>query len=578
MVSLIGRRLDLDKDKTFDHLIIKDNISIQSYLQKLEKYKDNIKYPSFSVIIDKNNKLIGVVTDGDIRNGLISSTPLTASILKIASKSPVCINYDDYTTGWKKALIKLKNSKKKFNDFNNRFIPIIDDDNTYIKVLDTLRGIDGELRSKVSIYGLGYVGLTLAAHLSVYDYEIKGIDISKALIKNLKNGICHIKEIGLDSALINAVKQKNLSFNNTDNLEPANFHIIAVGTPVDKYGNVDLNPLGEVSKMIASVLRRGDHVMLRSTVPLGVSRNFVAKIFQKLTNLKPGADFNISFTPERTAEGVAMEELRTLPQIVGGFSDSCTLRSADFWNGISSSAVQMNSLEAAEFVKLINNSFRDLSFAFANEISLACEKFNINAFDLIESANIGYKRNKIAMPSPGVGGYCLTKDPYLYGFSSKIKDPLSVLGRKKNLEIIKQPLRLYKKYLKNNNVSNMKVLICGIAFKGNPETNDIRGSSSLDLANLFIKNGYKVYAHDFALSKNEKKLANLKFIENLDSLRKESLAVFFMNNHHSNPKLIKYLNKDRQVFIFDGWHQLNQKEISNVESWRYSTLGYVDID
>ena len=127
--------------------------------------------------------------------------------------------------------------------------------------------------------------------------------------------------------------------------------------------------------------------MLRSTVPLGTTRKVVIPYIEKNTNLKAGLDFFVAFTPERTIEGNALNELKSLPQIVGGYSKKCLLEARNFWSKISKTIVSVNSLEAAEMVKLINNTFRDVSFSFANEVALKCDEFNINCFELIKAAN-----------------------------------------------------------------------------------------------------------------------------------------------------------------------------------------------
>ena len=135
--------------------------------------------------------------------------------------------------------------------------------------------------------------------------------------------------------------------------------------------------------------------MLRSTVPLGTTRKVVIPVLEKKSSLEVGKDFHIAFTPERTIEGNAMQELYSLPQIVGGYSEECTKKAIDFWGGLTSTVVKVPSIEAAELVKLANNTFRDLSFAFSNNLSMLADKFNINTHELIIAANKGYSRNPI---------------------------------------------------------------------------------------------------------------------------------------------------------------------------------------
>ena len=198
-----------------------------------------------------------------------------------------------------------------------------------------------------------------------------------------------------------------------------------------------------------SVYLKGDHVMIRSTVPVGTTRNFIIPKLNNLSKLKAGKDFYVSFVPERVVEGNALRELRSLPQIVGGLTSACLNRASKFWSTITPTIIRTSSLEASELVKLANNSFRDLSFAFANELAFVAGKFNLNAFDLIKAANNGYPRNKIPSPSPGVGGYCLTKDPILFSSSiSRKKNDvmLSKVGRVVNERATKSVIFTIQKY------------------------------------------------------------------------------------------------------------------------------------
>ena len=135
-----------------------------------------------------------------------------------------------------------------------------------------------------------------------------------------------------------------------------------------------MSALTDVLKEISKVLHRGNHIMLRSTVPVGVTREIVVPYLEDKTGLKAGKDFYISFTPERTIEGNAMYELKTLPQVVGGYSSQCVKNAVEFWSTLTPTVVRVDSLEAAEMVKLENTTFRDVSFAFANELALLAEK------------------------------------------------------------------------------------------------------------------------------------------------------------------------------------------------------------
>ena len=239
-----------------------------------------------------------------------------------------------------------------------------------------------------------------------------------------------------------------------------------------------------------------------------------------------------------------------------------------------------NNLEAAELVKLANNSFRDLSFAFANEIGYLCSKFNINAFDVIKAANDGYPRNKIPFPSPGVGGYCLTKDPYLLSSSILKKRDDVYLGRTSRYVNKRSTLQIAKKiekYIKDKKISlsKLSILLVGIAFKGEPETNDVRGSTSIDIKNYFKYKVKDINGWDAVLSEDEIRTHGFQTVKSLDEGILNSDIIMILNNHRLNARSALYYKSTDFKLIFDGWNQLNSEEIESLHGLTYSTIGYI---
>ena len=254
--------------------------------------------------------------------------------------------------------------------------------------------------------------------------------------------------------------------------------------------------------------------------------------------------------------------------------------SSDFWSTVTQSIVRMASLEASELVKLANNSFRDISFAFANELALLADQYNVNAFELIQGANEGYLRNPISSPSPGVGGYCLTKDPIL--FSSNINGLRSdaVMGlssRKVNERAGMYPYELIKRHANQigKNLKLMNVIFIGIAFKGLPETNDVRGSVAINL-HAAIKNSVnKVFAWDAVIKPKELKKLGFDVIEDLDLAIDNADAVLLLNNHPDNISSDLYKSSSKGRLLFDGWNQLDASEVEKIPGLVYSTMGYM---
>jgi len=554
-------------------LIVEDSISIDELYRKLSFVSKDKVFPGVAIILN-DKKLTGVVTDGDIRRAYSKDIDFKTGAKGIMSSNPFYIHENEVP----------KLSKRKRSEFFSRkpkFIPILNSKDEVIDVLeyDFLFSSISENDFKVIVYGLGFVGFTLSIVMADNEMEVLGIDTNTSLVSDLNNFKSHIKEPGLNQILESRLN-KNIFFRDSIiKKEPFKkaVHIISVGTPLANDNSPDLNAIYSVLNSICSVLSIGDLVMLRSTVPLRTTRTVVIPYIEKSTNLKAGLDFFVAFTPERTVEGDAINELKSLPQIIGGYSKKCQQEARNFWSKISKTIVNVGSLEAAEMVKLINNTFRDISFSFANEVAMKCDEFNINSFELINAANEGYPRNKISLPSPGVGGYCLTKDPYLFSYDSFL--PFKSLGEKSreiNNHASNYPLKIFNEYVVGRGFKShkLKVLILGLTFKGLPENNDTRGSVSLQVMDKLQQSNYIVELFDFSLRKEKDN--KFKLVSSLAKNSSKYDAIFIMNNHPKNTSIeTEIMFHKKPLFLFDGWNMLNRNQIAINKNITYSTMGYV---
>lgn len=539
-----------------DIAIIKDISSIADVLTEINKKSKVSVSPNMALIVNEKNEVINVITEGDIRRLLVDNYSLSDSIKVLLSKKFLFLNQDHDQNDIDILLNKVSSRQI--------VVPVLDDNNKLLE-LKTLT----KSRKSVAIYGLGFVGLTLAAVLSNKGYLVKGLDVNEKLVDNLNNNIFHVHEPNLKEYVSKAISSDSLIFTSKINeVTDIDFHIISVGTPVDENGMVNKRALESVCSNIAKNLKNQSHIMLRSTVPVGTSRDTVIPLIEKISGLKCGKDFYLTFAPERTVEGNAINELLELPQIIGSYCESGAKEANKFWMNSTSKIVNLESLESAEMVKLANNSYRDLSFAFANHLALLAQDFNCNAFDVINSANNGYPRNKIPLPSPGVGGYCLTKDPYLLQASFKNEnDPLCVTGRNVNKSIVYRIVNEIENYIVSGN-KNMKILIIGMAFKGYPETNDLRGSCSLDIYNALTKKNINTYGYDFVLSSNDLENNNIKNINDLNEI-KDFDVVMLLNNHKENTN-INLSKMKKGSLLYDGWNQIDRNSLSDI---KYATIG-----
>jgi len=559
--------------------IVKTTDSIDFVVRKLAEESIISSFPGFAVVI-KNGIVQGVVTDGDIRRAYANDVDFTESISKIMSSNPITIFNDIPEESIVNKVLHLVEQHSRLS-IAVKNVLIINKENRLIDVIDFYELLQNQknARQKVAVFGMGYVGTTLAVSLANIGHQVIGIDIDLDLIKKLSKGQTHVHEPRLDDMLRINLKAQKIHFNNKLK-ESCNVYIIAVGTSLDSDNRPSLSSLNKVIRSVAEKLKKGDQVMLRSTVPVGTTREVVIPYLEKFTNFKAGKDFFITFAPERTIEGYAMLELKTLPQIIGGYSDNCLKRSSEFWSSLTSNVIQVKGLEASELVKLANNTFRDLSFAFANELALLADQFNINAFDLVNAANDGYPRNTISFPSPGVGGYCLTKDPILFSSTSNgLREDaiLGLAGRKVNKKTTSYPINLMYRFALHNKIQihKLKVLIIGVAFKGIPETKDTRGSVAIDILQVLKPKVLKVYGWDAILSSKSIERLGFLTVRNLEDTIEEVDVILILNNHPDNTLSAMLVESHKPKLIFDGWNQYDQSEVEKINGLCYATMGYI---
>lgn len=423
----------------------------------------------------------------------------------------------------------------------------------------------------ICVLGLGYVGLTLAAVLADRDFIVYGIEKNPETLEKLKRGQAHFFEKDLDNLLQKHLNKTLFLFDAIPNDKEINAFVVTVGTPIDKNTKKpNLEQILRVSEEIGAHLKDGQLVILRSTVPVGTSREVVFPILEK-----SGEKFHLAFCPERTTEGVAIQELRELPQIIGGLDEESIEMAMDIFRRITPTTVEVASLEAAEINKMIDNAYRDLLFACANEVALIAKKLGLDGYDVIKATNLGYPRTNIAIPG-FVGGACLEKDPWIFmdcvfkktGYMPK----LVKAARETNEYLPYFVLERVEKHLKEKNIGNAsaKILISGFAFKGKPATDDMRGSPTLDLLNALREKGFKtIYGHDFLIKPEKLKELGITPVS-LEQGFDNADVVIFMNNSYSYSNLDienLLLKMKKGGLFFDGWHIFipeNIKKMSHV--------------
>jgi UDP-N-acetyl-D-mannosaminuronic acid dehydrogenase len=344
----------------------------------------------------------------------------------------------------------------------------------------------GPAKYDVGIVGLGFVGLTLATVLAEAGNRVLGVEARPELVELTNKGIPHFSETGLSDALARVTKSgKLVAAGGFDQDSHCDAYIVTVGTPLSSGGTPRVDMIQNAAREVANNMRDGALVILRSTVMVETTRKIVAPILSA-----SGKQYSLAMCPERTLEGNALQELRELPQIVGADEPAVADRAAAIFRRLTSSIVQLSSLEAAEIVKLVDNTYRDVQFAFANEVARLCDAFGVNAHEVIASGKLGYRRTNVALPGL-VGGPCLEKDPHILMHSARgrgIDLEVSAAARLVNERQPEETVSFISKEIARRSLgSPLRINLLGMAFKGVPATDDLRGSMSVKVLDALKK-------------------------------------------------------------------------------------------
>jgi nucleotide sugar dehydrogenase len=429
----------------------------------------------------------------------------------------------------------------------------------------------------VCIIGLGYVGLTLAITMAEAGYTVWGVEINQDFTDKIVTGKAHFFEPGLDERLGHQLGAGRLLVLNSLPQDPAvSLYIITVGTPLGPDGRVRMDMVKRVTAEIAAQLKDGDAVVLRSTVKIGTTRNVVLPILAAT-----GRDFDIGFCPERTLEGRALYELTHLPQIVGANSERGAIRLAQVFNALTPTVIRVRDPETAEMIKLIDNTSRDVGFAFANEVARLCGAVGISAADVITFGKLGYARTQLPMPGP-VGGPCLSKDGHILvesmldrGIMPEIASAARTINERLMVEVAEYLTGQVKPWFRT---SALKIAVMGLAFKGQPETNDLRGSTAIPLLAELRKllPEARLHGYDPIVSAEDLIGLGLTPAASLDEAFDGAHLVVIHNNH---PKFqgmpLSRLSKAmaRPAIVYDFWNSFIPERLTLEDGVRYVALG-----
>lgn len=327
---------------------------------------------------------------------------------------------------------------------------------------------------KICVLGLGYIGLPTASLLGTKGYQVVGVDTDRNVVETINRGSTHINEPDLDILLKSAVQSGNLQAR----LEPeeADIFVIAVPTPFKAGNEPDLQYVKQATSSIVPYVRRGNLVILESTSPVGTTVDIVAEGL-KASNLRIGEDVFVAHCPERVLPGRILSELVENDRVIGGINELSTDAASDFYAEFVRGEVLRTDASTAEMTKLVENTYRDVNIAFANELSVICDQLSINVWDVIGLAN-RHPRVKILQPGPGVGGHCIAVDPWFIVSQAPAAARLIRAAREINDA---KPDWVVARVMSKARKFREPVIAClGIAFKA--DVADLRESPALQIA------------------------------------------------------------------------------------------------
>ncbi len=386
---------------------------------------------------------------------------------------------------------------------------------------------------KVCVIGLGYIGLPTAALLANRGYDIHGVDVVQSTVDIINEGRIHIVEPDLDTFVRAAVNSGNLKADT----KPANadVFIIAVPTPFHEGFVPNVDYVVSATKSIAPYVQEGNIVILESTSPVGTTE------LVETTLKEAGVDTTkiyVAHCPERVLPGHIMRELVENDRIVGGLTQEATDATVEFYKTFVQGQVLSTDAKTAEMAKLTENSFRDVNIAFANELSILCDKFGIDVWELISLTN-RHPRVNVLQPGAGVGGHCIAVDPWFIvhagGSDAKIIRTAREVNTYKTewaIEKIKNAALMFE----NKNGRKAKVACMGLAFK--PNIDDLRESPALHITKLLKNDGFEILAVEPNITTHK----SLEITNYEEAIEKADVIVYLVA--HNEFKGLKIENKE----------------------------------
>jgi UDP-N-acetyl-D-mannosaminuronic acid dehydrogenase len=424
----------------------------------------------------------------------------------------------------------------------------------------------------LTVVGSGQVGLPTAALFANADFMVTAIDVKPTVVKAVNDGVSPIDEPGLQRLVsqnvqkgkLKAVLNFDVAFNKEDAV------IFCVQTPIYARKKPNLSFLMRALRNVVKNMKKQAIIVICSTVPPGTMREKIKPLLESLSGLHADTDFYLAYVPERVTPGKALQEFVESPRLVGGIGPNSTKITAELFRTVCKKIIETDAT-TAEIAKTAENTFRDVNIAFANQLALICEQYDADVTKVIKLANT-HPRVNVHTPGPGVGGPCLTKDPYLLIHQFKAKDDIIKTARKINDSMPVHIVKLTLKALKNSgkDLKNSKISILGTAYKAN--ITDSRFSPSEQIIQKLKELGAETIAYDPQCKNTfgaKRATSLLEGIRDTDCL---IIATDHTEFKNLNLNEIKQLMNDKPAIV-DGRRIINPTETEK-HGFIYYGIGY----
>ncbi|WP_088009247.1 nucleotide sugar dehydrogenase [Indiicoccus explosivorum] len=383
------------------------------------------------------------------------------------------------------------------------------------------------MKKSICVVGLGYIGLPTAVMFANHGHTVHGVDVNERTVRLIANKELHIEEDGLQERLELAIDSGRMTVDTKP--KEADVFIVAVPSPIRPDKTANLEYVRQATKDIAPYVKKGDLIILESTVPPKTVENVMLPELVA-TGLEIGTDLFVAHSPERVIPGKVFQELVTNDRIIGGINPESTRMTTELYQSFVQGSMHETDATTAELVKVMENTYRDVNIAFANELARISQNIGVNVWEAIKLANY-HPRVNIHLPGPGVGGHCIAVDPWFLVELDPEQAKIIHLARRTNDGMPSYTAQLTADILSAKGIKDPKIAVLGLAFKGNID--DMRESPSVEVVEQFRARGMELTAFDPHIKENN--LAEQ--VQSLEEATGDASALVVLTDHRAFKEL-----------------------------------------